>query len=561
MKRLIALYLLLTATIATAIPLDYFNTYVTNYPNESKKGSWVQLLARGSGTNQMYVLEVDPTTGALPVSGSFSFSVDKNYGAVGANTLRTASQIGNATGAADFDAGNYSAQTLRVVVASDQPAIPVTSAPNVTDYGATTNAQRVASQIGNSTGAAAFGTGTRSAQTLRVTVATDDVVPASQSGTWNINDVTGTISLPTGASTAAKQDTGNTSLASIDGKIPALGQTTMSGSLPVAIASDQTAVPASQSGTWTVQPGNTANTTPWLATINQGGNSATVTASNALKVDGSAVTQPVSAASLPLPTGAATEATLSTLSGKIANDYGVSSGAVRTASQLGNATGSVDYGSGAAGAQTLRTVLSTRQESVTTPLAAQLSNGSSAVDYDSGAAGSATLRTVLSTRQESVATPLAAQLSNGTTAIDYGSGSAGAATIRVVPSTRSESAATPLSVRISDGTNFSTPAQAGRSYADSARLDYSSTSVTTGAWVQLIASTAAVINQIYLFDSSGQTLELGTGAAASETRKAIIPPGGIDGPLNLAIPAGTRVSIRAVSATADVGEIDFTGLQ
>ena len=52
--------------------------------------------------------------------------------------------------------------------------------------------------------------------------------------------------------------------------------------------------PVSQNGTWTVQPGNTANTTPWLITINQGGNSATVTASNALKVDGSAVTQPVS---------------------------------------------------------------------------------------------------------------------------------------------------------------------------------------------------------------------------------------------------------------------------
>lgn len=36
-------------------------------------------------------------------------------------------------------------------------------------------------------------------------------------------------------------------------------------------------VAATQSGTWTVQPGNTANTTPWLATINQGGNSAVVT--------------------------------------------------------------------------------------------------------------------------------------------------------------------------------------------------------------------------------------------------------------------------------------------
>lgn len=45
-----------------------------------------------------------------------------------------------------------------------------------------------------------------------------------------------------------------------------LGQKTMAGSLAVTVASDQTAVPASQSGTWTVQPGNTANTTPWLVT-------------------------------------------------------------------------------------------------------------------------------------------------------------------------------------------------------------------------------------------------------------------------------------------------------
>lgn len=44
------------------------------------------------------------------------------------------------------------------------------------------------------------------------------------------------------------------------------GQTTMSASLPVTIASNQTAIPASQSGTWTVQPGNTANTTAWLVT-------------------------------------------------------------------------------------------------------------------------------------------------------------------------------------------------------------------------------------------------------------------------------------------------------
>ena len=50
----------------------------------------------------------------------------------------------------------------------------------------------------------------------------------------------------------------------------------------------------SQAGTWTVQPGNTANTTPWLQTISQGGNSATVSAGGALKTDASATTQPVS---------------------------------------------------------------------------------------------------------------------------------------------------------------------------------------------------------------------------------------------------------------------------
>ena len=46
------------------------------------------------------------------------------------------------------------------------------------------------------------------------------------------------------------------------------------------LESGSTTIAATQSGTWTVQPGNTANTTAW-------------------KVDGSAVTQPVSVSSLP----------------------------------------------------------------------------------------------------------------------------------------------------------------------------------------------------------------------------------------------------------------------
>lgn len=42
---------------------------------------------------------------------------------------------------------------------------------------------------------------------------------------------------------------------------------------------------ATQSGTWTVQPGNSANTTPWLFSINQGGNTAAVNASSQLLVN------------------------------------------------------------------------------------------------------------------------------------------------------------------------------------------------------------------------------------------------------------------------------------
>lgn len=101
----------------------------------------------------------------------------------------------------------------------------------------------------------------------------------------------------------------------------------------------------------------------------------------------------------------------------------------------------------------------------------------------------------------------------------------------------------------------------GGAYADSVRNVYSSTNVTASAWVQLIASTAAVINCVTVFDSSGQTLKLGTGGSGSETIALIVPPGGLGGCIPLHIAAGTRLSIRAISGTASTGELDITGLQ
>jgi hypothetical protein len=44
-------------------------------------------------------------------------------------------------------------------------------------------------------------------------------VAATQSGTWNITNISGTVSLPTGAATSANQSTANTSLATIAGAV------------------------------------------------------------------------------------------------------------------------------------------------------------------------------------------------------------------------------------------------------------------------------------------------------------------------------------------------------
>ena len=124
-------------------------------------------------------------------------------------------------------------------------------------------------------------------------------------------------------------------LASLDTHIPAQGQTTMSASMPVTIASNQSAIPITGSITATnPSVGTDGSAIPTSSTligasdgtnlqqllvesstnrnlrtgIYSGANEATVTGSNALKVDGSAVTQPVSNASLPLPAGASTSA-------------------------------------------------------------------------------------------------------------------------------------------------------------------------------------------------------------------------------------------------------------
>lgn len=158
------------------------------------------------------------------------------------------------------------------------------------------------------------------------------------------------VPLPTGAATSALQTSGNSSLTTIATNIPAQGQALAGASMPVVLTAAQVTTLTPPTSV-TVTQGTAANlnaTVTGTVTANAGTGTFAVSAASlplpsgaataakqpalgtagsasadvlsvqgvasmtALKVDGSGVTQPVSAASLPLPTGAATSALQST---------------------------------------------------------------------------------------------------------------------------------------------------------------------------------------------------------------------------------------------------------
>lgn len=147
---------------------------------------------------------------------------------------------------------------------------------------------------------------------LPITIASDQsAIPVSQSGTWNINNISGTVSLPIGAATSALQTTGNTSLSSIDSKIPSNLTVTSTRLLVDGSGVTQPisgTVTANQGGTWNINnvsgtvslptgaatSTNQTNGSQKTQIVNGTGTVADVTLSNALKVDASATTQPVS---------------------------------------------------------------------------------------------------------------------------------------------------------------------------------------------------------------------------------------------------------------------------
>lgn len=494
---------------------------------------------------------------------------DTNYGIVGSNTLRTAAQIGNATGAADFGNGASTVQTLRAMLSSDSSvivsssALPAGAATESTlsalnvkvvitangikvDGSATTQpisgSVSVISSVlptGASTEATLAALNTKVPANLTVTatrlLVDNSGVTQPVSGSVSVTNFPATqpisavsLPLPAGAATEA-------TVSSVNTKIPA-GLTVTSSRLLV----DSSGSTQPISGTVTSNQG-TPNTIAngWPVKITDGTNTVSVgslgnilvsglsaigavpslnpvsisgidggglkrhfltNTDGTLRVDNSAVTQPISAIALPLPAGASTEATLAALNAKYNNDFGISSGAIRVASSIGNAAGAALFGAGITTAQVLRVVLPTDQTAI------PISNLPTTTATNVGAPDASTIR------------------------VAFATGSVITSTASTVP------------------------------YVTSTRTVHSITPVTLATWVQLVASTSAAINRLTCFSSSGSVLELGVGAAGSETRTLLLPPGGFDAVINLNIPVGSRISVRAVDVSATSGELQHNFL-
>lgn len=297
---------------------------------------------------------------------------------------------------------------------------------------------------------------------------------------------------------------------------PATQAVTQSGTWTVgrtwSLSSGSDSVAAVQSGTWNVGLSTGSNT---IGKVDQGTGGA-----SAWKVDGSAVTQPVSAASLPLPAGAATSANQTTANSSLSSIDSKLTSPVTVTGPLTD----------------------TQLRATPVPVSGTVSANQSGTWNINNVSGTVSLPTGAATSANQTTA------NSSLSSIDGKLNSLGQKTM-----------ANSVPVVISSDQS-ALPVSEGRTSVQLVRNDYTSTNVTTAAYVQLIASTSDTTNELYIFDSSGQTLFLAVGAAASEVNKAYIVPGG-NGILHLNIPSDSRVSVKAVSGTASAGELNITFLK
>lgn len=222
-------------------------------------------------------------------------------------------------------------------------------------------------------------------------------------------------------------------------------------------------------------------------------------------------TQPVSVASSTLPTGAATEATLANLEAK---DF-----ATQTT------LSSVD------------TKLSAIQTAV--QLLDNIVNGSSQADVaiaDIGGAASEVTLSALASEDFATETTLAAM------------------SAKLPASLGAKASADSISVTISNDQG-SLPSDA-LDVVGFVRLDFSSSNVTTSGYTELMSSVGSnTVRKMTIFMSTGTPIILAVGASSSEMDKFLIPPGGLDGAIEVTIPNGTRLSLKSIGSNVTSGQM------
>lgn len=372
----------------------------------------------------------------------------------------------------------------------------------------------------------------------------DDVV----SGAASFNVRVESSALPTGAATEAKQDDANTYLSTIS---------TIINELNVDVA--------------TTAKQDTGNAS--LASIDSKLTSPLTVTGPLTDTQLRATPVPVSMASTPLPTGAATAANQATQ--------------ITQETNTANSTASIDSKTPALGqalaAASVPVVLPAAQITTLTPpttVTVQQPTGSNLhVQIDNFPATQPVSGTVTVT--QATGTNLHTVIDSGTVAatqsgtwninnisgtVSLPTGAAtettlAAASAKLPATLGQKTSANSLAVTLaSDQSAIPTNAtQAGYSRTNAPVYSvYSTTNVTTSAYVQMVASTTSATKQVQIFDSSGQSLYFAVGAAASEVDQFIIPPGG--GIFNIAIPAASRISLKAVTATANSGYVTISFL-
>lgn len=293
---------------ATAVPTDARGQIIVGLDGSTTR--FVNVDSSGR------VLVSSPQLPATLVGGR----LDTNLGAWLGSTVPTVGQ-------------KIMASSIPVVFSSDQSSLAVTVASLPLPSGAATEASLVKLNVPLGT---ALGSNTQalvgaSVTTAAPTYTTGQINPLSLTVAGGLrvdgSGVTQPVSaaslpLPSGAAT-------ETTLAAINTKTLAAGQAVMAASSPVVIASDQTAIPITDNagsitvdGTVTANQGTAAALAGrWPVIVTDGTNTAAVKAAStaAVAADPALVVAispnnsvAITAASLPLPAGAATETTLGT---------------------------------------------------------------------------------------------------------------------------------------------------------------------------------------------------------------------------------------------------------